>query len=519
LNSNSYEVEKRNGFFKGAFALTLSSLLVKILGVIYKIPLSHILDDEGMGFFNSAYTVYTFFFLLCSAGVPKAITILVNDIRAKSDKSEERALVNTAIKFFFVVGIFISILFLCLSGPLSKVISNSKSVYSMLAIAPSIAFISLSSVLRGYLNGVLRFWSVAISQFIEAFFKLAFGLILANTAKRMNLPCELISAYAIFGITLGSLLTCAHLYIEVNVLKRKEKTGQSVSIAKKHIKNICKISLPITASAAITSMVNIIDLTIIMRRLNDLGYGEHISGILYGNYTTLAVPMFNFALSLITSICMSALPLLTELQRKGKQDGFSKCLQNASTLSAFVSAPATVLFLFYSKESLQLLFDEASVALGGVLLSLLAPSVLLISLLTLINTTLEASGSYNAPLISMGIGAAVKLFSSYLLVGNANFAIWGAPLGTMLSYLVSILVSSVLFYKSKGFFMPIIKHFLLPVINAAVTFYILEKVKGTFKNFNTSTVSSIMFLFFFVVIYVILCGLTGVISKKKIKNM
>ena len=89
----------KNQFLKGAASLSLAALMVKILGVAYKIPLSHILGDDGMGYFNTAYTVYTFFFLICTAGVPKAITILVTEKVANSDNSIA-SLIKTAKRTF-----------------------------------------------------------------------------------------------------------------------------------------------------------------------------------------------------------------------------------------------------------------------------------------------------------------------------------------------------------------------------------------------------------------------------------
>ena len=77
---------KDKQFIKGAFALTFSAILVKLVGVIYKVPISYILGDEGMGYFNSAYTLYGFFFLICSSGIPKAITMVVSDRMARGDK-------------------------------------------------------------------------------------------------------------------------------------------------------------------------------------------------------------------------------------------------------------------------------------------------------------------------------------------------------------------------------------------------------------------------------------------------
>ena len=508
-----------NGFLKGAFSLTLAAFLVKVLGVIYKIPLSHVLGDEGMGFFNSAYSVYTFFFLLCSAGVPKAVTILITEAKSKDNTSEELSILSDTVKFFLFLGLFATLIFLLTAGLLSTFIGNRRAVYSMLAIAPSIAFISLSSVYRGYLNGYLKFGKVAISQCIEAFFKLAIGLVLAGVAVKMRLPSEMISAYAIFGITVGSALTCIYLKTEVKILKNRYNSKQKSNFSVKRIKKIWEISLPITATSALMSLVNVIDLMLIMRRLSSLGYSEQISGILYGNYTTLAIPMFNFVLSIITSITTSVLPILTDYHTKGNKNEFNKTLRSAAELSIFVAAPATVFYGFYAKETLTILFEGSSVAIGSALLAILAPSVFLITLLTVLNTALEASGGYNAPLISMLVGCCVKLISTYTLVGNDEFAIWGAPLGTAFSYVASILISLILFSKKNKVFGAVFKSGILSVFTSLLTLAFLQIAEKFLAFLEEGVMSSLITVVIFGVVYISFSLIFGTISIKKLKNL
>ena len=514
-------IKKRdnNGFIKGAFSLTLAAFLVKIIGVVYKIPLSYILGDEGMGFFNSAYSVYTFFFLLCSAGVPKAVTILITEAKTKNNKSEELSILNDTLKFFLILGLSVTFIFILTAGFLSSFIGNRRALASMLAIAPAIVFISVSSVYRGYLNGHLSFGRVAISQCIEAFFKLALGLILAGIAVRMNLPLEIISAYAIFGITLGSAFTCLYLKIEVKKQKSKYNIRQKSSFSFNRIKRIWKISLPITASSALMSFVNVLDLMMIMRRLGSLGYSEQISGILYGNYTTLAIPMFNFVLSIITSITTSVLPILTEHYTVQDKEGFNNALKSATELSFFVAAPATLFYGFYAKETLTILFEKSSVAVGSVLLALLAPSVILITLLTVMNTALEASGKYNAPLLCMLIGCFVKLISTYMLVGNEGFAILGAPLGTAASYLASILVSVLFLIGSNKTLGTVIRSGIGSVCVSLISLAFLGFLKQQIFIPADGIISSLITLLIFGMIYLAFSLIFGTLSFKKLKNL
>ena len=140
------ELEKsgENKIIKGALMLTVSMLIVKLFGLIYKVPLSYILSDEGMGYFNSAYTVYAFFYLLCTAGVPKAVMILVSESKAKGKQSEVGEIVRVATLAFLVIGVIVTLVFMIFAGELSALIGNSKAQFTMLAIAPSIVLISIS---------------------------------------------------------------------------------------------------------------------------------------------------------------------------------------------------------------------------------------------------------------------------------------------------------------------------------------------------------------------------------------
>lgn len=426
--------------FKGAAALSLASVLVKVIGVIYKIPLAGILGDEGMSYFNSAYTVYAFFFILCSAGVPKALTILISGTSAEN-RGEEKSILVTSSVFFFLAGVIFSVVFILSAPFISDFIGSRKIAYSMIAIAPAIPFIAAASVLRGYLNGKLRFTEIAVSQCIEAVLKLVLGLVFAGIASRKGHENEMISAYAIAGITVGSLVTFLHLFARVKILNIDNILKQKAKISKKHLKSICSISLPITASSTLMSFVNIIDLAIIMRGLQGLGYSEYVSSVMYGNYTTLAVPMFNFPLSLTTSICASALPILSESAANRNIEELKNHLHSACGLVAFFASPAAIIFLFFSREVLTVLFESGSVTLGAFFLTILSVSVPLISILTVLNTALESIGCYNTVLISMIVGSGIKLLSSYILVGHTELALWGAPIGTALSYAVSLTIT------------------------------------------------------------------------------
>ena len=425
---------------KGTFSLTISTLIVKILGLIYKIPLANILGDEGMGFFNSAYTVYSFFFLLCTAGVPKAIMILVSSSKAKNEEEEVKRIVSVAMKLFLYIGIGISVIFIVFSGSFSRLIGNSQARATMIAVAPSIIFISLASVVRGYLSADMKLLEIAVSQIIEGVGKLAVGLILACLSAKANMSLEMISAMTILGVSFGSLVGLIYLFATSKIKIHRYKTGQNAIL-----RNIFRISLPITMSAAIMSLTNVIDLGLIMRSLEYIGYTESESAAMYGNYTTLAVPMLNLALSIISPISIAFLPMFTRAIATNDLELHKESEESALKLASYIASPMLVGLIAYSKEILSLLFPSSSIEAGAMLLCLLSPAIIFSSPLLVVNNSLEAGGRVRAPLISMSCGCVVKIIASFLLIRNPAFGISGAPIGTVSSYATALLVSVIIY--------------------------------------------------------------------------
>jgi len=217
--------------FTGAVSLTLSVLIVKILGVLYKIPLAVILSEEGMGYFNSAYTIFSFFFILCTAGVPKSIMILVSEKLVKKEKTGVFAIIKTAFIAFLCLGVAISLLLSLLSKPLSEIIGNPNAKTTLIFVAPSIIFVSVTGVLRGYLMAKMRLGSIAVSQIVEGVLKLVFGLFFAILATKAGMSYVWISALTILGASIGSFGGLLYLYI----IFKGELSDLDYSEASRHV--------------------------------------------------------------------------------------------------------------------------------------------------------------------------------------------------------------------------------------------------------------------------------------------
>lgn len=514
----------RGALLGGAASLTMAAIAVKVLGLIYKVPLARILGDEGMGYFNSAYTVYSFFYLLATAGVPKAISMMTSESSARGLVKTERKICRVAMTTFLIGGILVTAAFLLLARPLATLIGNRNAAPTMVAIAPSLFFISLGGVIRGVLAGHSRLMPIAVSETVSGTGKLAFGLFFAMLAKRRGMPLPLISAFSIFGITLGAFFGFLVLMVSSDIgffKKSKEETGQNTDereeSAGRILARLFHVALPVTVSSAVMSLCSLVDLGMIMKRLCAVGYEEGQAAALYGNYTTLALPMFNLIAAVVAPVSVAVLPLLTARFAVGEKEEFATVAKSTYEIVAFLAVPAATMLALFGEPILSLIFPAESARIAAPLLTALAPAMIFMALLTVVNTTLEASGFVSAPLLSMGIGAIVKIAVGYFLIGNERFGILGAPLGTVASYGVGLVFSLCILHRKTGVGAPLFsvlyRPFLFSLSAAAVSFLSFRVLDGHIRGMLLSVVP----LCVGVAIYLLLSFLCGSLHPEKLK--
>ena len=430
------------GFISGVFILSLSTLIVKIIGLAFKIPMLSLLGMEGMGYFNSAYEIYAVLCVVSTAGLPVALSILISSARAFDDDAKIVKIYKVAARIFFVLGTVGTVIMLGFAKPLSRLIGNDDAFYCILAIAPALFFICLSSAIRGYCQGFEDMNPTAISQLIEALSKLGFGVLFAILGIKKGFSVPMISALAVLGVTLGTALSLLFLV----VARRKHKIVlQNVDTQKASVyyKELLKIAFPITLGSAVISLTRIFDMALIMRRLQDIGVSQFRSNEIYGAYTTLALPVFSLIPSLITPISMALIPELTVFIKKKNAVGEIETVEKALRLTSLFSMPASLALTVFSKQILSLLFNgqNEAIEIASPLLALLGGSVFFSCLITTTNAILQSYGCVKMPIVSMSLGVIVKALVSYFLLGVQEIGVYGAPLGSLACNITIVLLN------------------------------------------------------------------------------
>ena len=470
------EKAKKQVFLTGVIILTAANLLTKVIGLVFKIPLTNMLGNEGMGYFNTAYQIYTWLYMLSTAGVPVALSILVSEFNAKNNRAAAGKLFRLTLVVFSLFGLAASAAMLLFSRKLAEFIATDLSFLCIMAISPALLFVCISSTVRGYFQGQRNMLPTAVSEVIEALLKLFVGIALGMYALNKGYPIYKVAAFAIFGVSVGVIFGAVFLALSAlfSGSLRREKNlpdaGTEFS-SKSLLSSFFRVALPVMLSSSLLSMSSMIDTLIVMRRLQDIGFAKEAAVAVYGNYTAYCVTLFNLPPVLIYPIVSALIPSLCSAVTCNNSERVSLLMSKSLKLSAIISLPCTVGLAVMSFPVLTLIFESrANAEMAAPLLSVLAPSVFLIGVMAVTNAVLQSFRKQRYSVYSMIAGAAVKAVSAYLLpavkIGSGYLGIYASPISTFLFYLTITVMNFYFIARYVNIKLSVFRIFLRPLLAA-----------------------------------------------------
>ncbi|MBR2296198.1 MAG: oligosaccharide flippase family protein, partial [Clostridia bacterium] len=301
--------------------LTIANFLVKAVGLISKIALNRVVGSIGAGYYSSAYEIYAYLYVISTAGLPVALSIMISKSRSKGRLLETKKIFNIAIILFLIIGFLFSALMIALSPQLAEFIGARETALCIVTIAPTMLFICLSSCMRGYFQGFQLMAPTAISQFIEAICKVGIGVSLAVWAKSQGYSDSVVSAYTILGVTIGVFLGMIFLYVrklffkdelQINIDERVTDVKPTSTL----LKEMLLIAIPITLSSSVLSLTTILDTIMVQNRLLEFGMNETTVKIFYGDYTSLVISLFNLPTIILYPIANALVPIISSAHER-----------------------------------------------------------------------------------------------------------------------------------------------------------------------------------------------------------
>lgn len=472
-----------SNFLKGALVLAVANFIVKIIGAMFKIPLFRLIGDDGSGYFNVAYQIYTFMFIVATAGFPAAISKMVSESLVRDSEATANRVFKVAFRFLAVVGLIGTAIMLIFSKQLARLVAIEEASTGIAAIAPAVFFVSLASAYRGYFQGRQNMYPTALSEVVESTVKMAGGLVAAgwlmsftvdgSLTKLIDIGAgKIVSAHvrtvfassgAISGVTLGTFLSCLILSVVyiIHSKRRRELFVQPVSDTDRRIlKNLIMIAVPITIGASVSSLTTLIDMATISRRLvinpdvfEKYGFmfaegtdffakatSEGWSGTellsqkaatLYGMYTGKALTMFNLPLTILVALGTSVVPAVSAAVAASRKKEAQSITEGTLRIATLFAAPCAIGLSVLSEGILTLLFGTGNAAR---VLSILSIAIIPVAIVQVSNSILQAYGRVYKPVVHMIIGGLIKVVVNFFCI--PYLGIDGAPVGTFICYLV-----------------------------------------------------------------------------------
>ncbi len=440
--------KKKQSFLGGTAILAAAVAIVKILGAVYKIPFGNIVGPKGQTYFNVAYNIYNVLLTISTAGLPLAISKLTSQAHTQGRENQKRKIFSTAIWLFFGLGLVGTLLMFFGAGQLAAFMNEPLGYWPIRALSPAVFCVCLLACMRGYTQGQGNMTPTAVSQILEALCKLGLGLALAWYFLRLGMGLDMAAAGAILGVTAGTILSL--LYLIFYLLRHRDrKTSLDVpDSGGKLMRQILAIGVPITLSNSAMSIINLVDTKIVLGRLRDLPALADSAAELFGQYT-FGMNLINLPPSFVFPVTMSLIPFAAAALTRRDHAEAGRIVSSGFRIVAVLAIPAGVGLSVVGGPALVMLYPKryADALAAGPHMRWLGIACIFICLMNLTNVILQTYGKERIPIYTVITGGVVKVVMNYILVGNPEINIHGAPISTLCCYVT--IVGLNLFYVWK----------------------------------------------------------------------
>ena len=450
-NSNT----NNSKFLKGTMILTISSIIVKVIGSLNWIILSRVLGGEGIGLYQMGFPIYLMAITVSSAGVPVAISIITSEKLANKDYRGAKRVFNVSLRLLLISGlIFSSALFFGADFLINQhIIRDSRAYYSIIALAPAVFFVTFLASFRGYLQGWQIMTPTATSEVVEQLVRVITMLVFAD----LFMPYGL--AYAAGGASMGAgagafcaLLVLMWFYRRLKRRLHAEIEAQDDSIPTESaghiIKRLLKLALPVSLTSLMLPIGANLDLLIVPQRLEAAGFDVRHATELFGYLTGMAVPLVNLATIFTAAMTISLVPSISESRALERFDAIRDKIRLAFRVAMIITFPC-FMGLFFLAEKVAALIYNAPGAAGAI--QTMSVGILFLGMHQISTGILQGLGKTAIPVINMILACIVKVVMSWWLTAIPFLGIKGASMATVADFAVAAIINMAFIYKYTGF--------------------------------------------------------------------
>lgn len=425
-------MEKQSGkgeFLKGAAWIAVGGFVAKIIGAVYRIPLTNIIGGHGLGLYQMVYPVYCLLLTLSATGIPSSIAKLTAERIANGES--DKPLFKTAMKLFLLIGVVGTAVMATVAPFLVKAQNSQEILGGYYALAPSVLLVSAISVFRGWFQGKNRMAPTAISEIVEQLVKVGFGVFFAFLFRDDVSKAVTALLLAVSLSELAALLFMILLYKRVQKGEQRRNDGGKVAM-----KSILRLSIPVTFSAILLPVSGIIDSVLVPRLL---GVYADDPVALFGLFSGGAVTVINLPVSICYGVAAASVPAVASAAAQAGGSPRKRVLFSL-LVTLLLSVPAAIALYFFAEPAAKIIFRNLSNEEFPLLVGLIkafSVSAVTLSCVQTLSACLTAQGKPQYAALSMLIAVAVKTSLYFFWLKNPEISVYGLAYATNLCYLVA----------------------------------------------------------------------------------
>ena len=512
--ANRLQKENNTSFLKNVMMLMVAQVLVKVLGLVYRILIvgADGFGDVGNGYYATGYQIYMVLLAISSMGIPNVLSKMVSERVAKEDYIGAKRIFKASLCLFVSFGAVLGILLFAFSGVIATEFLKASGVkYTLMVLAPAIPLVSASAVLRGYFAGLGSMKANSTSQVVEQFFNcvLSVGFVYACVGQ----DTAVMAAAGNLSTTLACLTAVVYLAIYYSTRRKDikslcaEQTAPTENIpSNKLVWVILAVSIPFSISSLISTANSAIDTVTVSRCIqnvfapfiSDATELERTAMELYGKLQK-AETITHLPMAVSSTLYAAMVPVVSAAFAKKDTEAANRKIASSVFLSSLVICPCMGGLVVLADPILRMLYP--SVPDGALILQLLVITLPLCTLTYILNGVLYGAGKLKIPAIALGIGAVVKLILNIALISIPSLNIYGAVISTITYQTVVFVIETVVVYKTITIKIDFKKAFLKPALSALVMSVAVWLSYTLLSKFTGNTVSTVLSIMVGAVVY------------------
>lgn len=520
---------KKETFMQSILVLMVSQVMIKILGLLYKLYLTNKdgFGDTGNAIYNSGYQIYALLLAISSTGVPNAIAKLISERIAKGDKKGVNRVFKIAFFFFAFVGFIGSlILFLGAHYIANVLLQIPEAELTLVALSPSVFFVAIGSVIRGYFNGHQRMKITANSQTLEQVTKTLSTIIIVEVISMFFVQDVVImAAGANLATTLSVFISFSYLYryykfkksdISVEMPEVCEEPSYAKKSTKEIIKSIIAISIPISVSSLVSAVNKSIDSITAVRGLKTF-LSDEIAKFQFGIYTGKVDVLVGLPLSFNIAFATVLVPSISKLMAQKKKEDANKVVKFSLLATILIGLPCTFGIMVFAEQILKLLYPNAPE--GAQLLQITSLTIILMMMAQTINGVLQGIGKYRVPATALALGVIAKFILNLILIPIPSIGINGVAIGSIVCHIISFSIGFAVLKRSMKIKFDVNKFLIKPLLATAIMCLISYLAYLLFVQFISWKLSAIVAIILAVPIYALAVAIMKILDKEEIYRL